>query len=223
MSKFLLIFVLLGTAVDDYCREKYGHAGDLGVTSAAVQHFTPKTTYHEAMATIGAVGQEVSNKQNGRKTYRWQDGQLEMEFRGDRLVSYRFNDRLMVFGTSPDASGQYRKIVDDIREKNAKLEDDHRKQNQAAILKNQAGEAAFERSIRGAKRGDEARYRKTRALQGLTAAREAQEKGNLQIADQLLQFAAKQAERIADLTGDEELAKQILEARVELSKEKSQR
>jgi hypothetical protein len=97
MPFFLLLCTLLRSPVDNYCRENYGHDGDLGVTKAAAEHFTCKTTYKEAVATIGEMGQELSGKKSNRSIYRWQNGALEMQFLGDKLIEYRLNGELKVF------------------------------------------------------------------------------------------------------------------------------
>ena len=93
MNAILLFAVLAITNVDQQCREKFGHPGDLSVTAEAEQYFSGETSYIEAAATIGEFGLELPSDEPDVKAYRWQNGKLEMHFRGDLLFKYRIDDR----------------------------------------------------------------------------------------------------------------------------------
>ena len=61
MFAFLICTVLATTTdTDYYCRETFGHPGDLGVTSEAEKYFTATTSHAEASATIGEAGSQGS-------------------------------------------------------------------------------------------------------------------------------------------------------------------
>lgn len=96
MFALLLCAVLTTTDIDKYCRETFGHPGNLGVTSEAAKHFSEKTSWAEATVTIGELGKELPSS-SGTRTCSWQGGKLEMQFRGDRLTQYRLNGNSKVF------------------------------------------------------------------------------------------------------------------------------
>lgn len=105
MFALLLCTAALTTSdVDQHCREKFGHPGDLGVTPAAEMHFTQDTSYVEASATIGELGIELPSPSSDTKVYGWQNGQLEMHFRSDRLTKYRMNGNWTVYFVPLDES-----------------------------------------------------------------------------------------------------------------------
>src|SRR5262245_32917787 len=102
MTNLLLFCALLGSPVDEFCREHYGHPGDLGVTPAAAKHFKAHMSYKEAVATIGALGEEVPTKKKMRKIYRWDGGRLQMQFLSDYLIDYRLDGKSKVFTIAVD-------------------------------------------------------------------------------------------------------------------------
>jgi hypothetical protein len=104
MTLFVLLLCAVTTTsdMDNFSRKAFGHPGNLGVTSEAEKYFTENTSVAEAVATIGELATPMPSTDGVTKIYSWQDGKLEMQFRGDRLTKYRLNGKSKFFALPLD-------------------------------------------------------------------------------------------------------------------------